>query len=85
MILENQRLLNDVVKDVMEVMSSDQKEHLMQLRKDDLINEHFGFSLWVRNQINNKPFQSNEAEVYQATHMDSISTKITEMIWQKLQ
>ncbi len=85
MILEKQRILNDVVMDVMEAMSPDQKEYLKQLRKEDLINEHFGFSLWVRNQLFNMPFQPNEVDVYQPTHMDDISSKITEMLWEKLQ
>jgi len=51
MILENQKTINDVVNDVIETMS-EQMDHLKQLRKEDLINEHFGFALWVRNLTN---------------------------------
>jgi hypothetical protein len=85
MLLSNIKNIDEITDKLLAIMSSEQMDHLKQLRKEDLIIEHYGFSLWVRNQLNNMPFQPNKVEEYQPTHLDEISSKITEMLWHKLQ
>jgi hypothetical protein len=77
--------MDEVVNELLTEMSFEQIMHLKHLKQSDLINEHFGFSIWVRSQLNNIPVQPGEAEVYQSTHIDEISSKLTEMLWKKIQ
>ena len=73
----------EAVEIVFSEMTGEQKNHLKKFRKDDLINEHFGFSLWVRNLLDHWVPPTTERE-YPA-HPDDISGEITEIIWTKLQ
>jgi hypothetical protein len=75
--------IEQAVATVLSEMSSEQEDHLKQVNKDDLINEHFGFSLWVRNLLGHWVPPTIEGE-YPA-HSDDISGMITEIIWEKLQ
>jgi hypothetical protein len=75
--------IEEAVSIVFNAMSSDQTEHLRRSHKEDLINEHFGFSLWVRNLLGHWVPPTPESE-YPA-HPDDISNEITEIIWQRLQ
>ena len=68
---------------VFDALSSHQKEHLRQLREEDLINEHFGYSSWVRNLLGHWIPPMPKGEVYNPAHPDDISGKITEMSWKK--
>ncbi|MBC8192868.1 MAG: hypothetical protein H8E18_10845 [FCB group bacterium] len=83
--LEKSQNIEEAVSVVFDAMSSDQKEHLRQVREEDLINEHFGFSLWVRNLLGHWVPPTPEGEGYNPAHPDGISGKITEMIWRRLQ
>jgi hypothetical protein len=74
-----------VVIELLSVMSPEQIIYLKQLKQMALRDEHFGFSLWVRNQIINMPIQPSGTEVYEMVHLDEISSQLTEMLWQKLQ
>ncbi len=75
--------IEEAVEMVLAAISAEQIKHLKQIRKKDLINEHFGFSLWVRNFLGHwvPPIVKGE---YLA-HPDELSGKITEMIWRRLQ
>ncbi|NQV36802.1 MAG: hypothetical protein HQ509_02215 [Candidatus Marinimicrobia bacterium] len=77
--------IEEAVSIVIDAMLSDQKEHLRQIREEDLINEHFGFSLWVRNLLGHWVPPTPEGEGYNPAHPDDISGEITEMIWRRLQ
>jgi hypothetical protein len=77
--------IEEAVSIVIEAMSSDQKAHLRQIREENLINEHFGFSLWVRNLLGHWVPPTPEGEGYNPSHPDDISGIITEIIWKKLQ
>ncbi len=77
--------MDKVVIILLSAMSPEQIKYLKQLKRIDLTNEHFGFSLWVRNQIKDMPIQPSGVEVYHTVHIDDISSKLTEMLWQKLQ
>jgi len=75
--------IEDAVSIVMAAMSSDQKEHLRLVREENLINEHFGFGMWVRNLLGHwvPPTDGDEY----TTHPDDISAEIAAIIWEKLQ
>jgi hypothetical protein len=75
--------IQEAVAIVLSEMSPEQKKHLKQLQKDALINEHFGFSIWVRNLLGHWVPPTIEGEYPE--HPDDISGKITEIIWSKLQ
>lgn len=75
--------IEEAVSVVFDAMSSDQKEELRQIRAENLINEHFGFGLWVRNLLDHW-VPPTDGEVYPA-HSDDISGAITKTIWMKLQ
>ena len=75
--------IEDAVAMVMDAMSSDQKEHLAHVSEESLINEHFGFGMWVRNLLGHW-VPPTEKDEYSA-HPDDISGDITEMIWRRLQ
>jgi hypothetical protein len=83
MIRDNPNNIEEAVSIVLSEMSPEQAEHLKQVHKDNLINEHLGFSLWVRNLLKHWVPPTSEGE-YPA-HPDDISGKITEIIWTKLQ
>ena len=82
---EKPKNIEEAVLIVLSKMSSDQKEHLRQIHEEDLINEHFGFSLWVRNLLGHWVPPTPEGEGYNPSHPDDISGIITEIIWKKLQ
>jgi hypothetical protein len=75
--------IEEAVAIVLSEMSPEQEDHLRKLRQEDLIDEHFGFALWVRNLLGDwvPPKVGGE---YLA-HPDEISGEITEIIWTKLQ
>jgi hypothetical protein len=75
--------IDEAIAIVLAAMSAEQIAHLKQIRKEGLINEHFGFSLWVRNLLGHWVPPTVDGE-YPA-HPDDISGKITEMIWRRLQ
>jgi hypothetical protein len=75
--------IEDAVSIVLSAISTEQIEHLKQVPEEDLINEHFGFSLWVRNLLGHWVPQTGDGE-YPA-HPDDISGEITKIIWTKLQ
>lgn len=75
--------IEDAVLIVLAEMSSEQEKHLKQMRKEDLINEHFDFSLWVRNLLGDWVPPVGDGEY--SAHPDDISGEITEIIWTKLQ
>ena len=75
--------IEEAVLIVVSEMSSEQEKHLKQVRKEDLINEHFGLGMWVRNLLGHwvPPAYREKYPV----HPDDVSNKITELIWDKLQ
>ena len=75
--------IEEAVSIVMDAMSLDQKEHLRQVREENLINEHFGFGMWVRNLLGHW-VPPTDGDEYPA-HPDDISGDITKIIWQRLQ
>lgn len=75
--------IEEAVLIVLAEISSEQEKHLKQMRKEDLINEHFGFSLWVRNLLGDWVPPVGDGEY--SAHPDDISGEITEIIWTKLQ
>jgi hypothetical protein len=75
--------VEEAVAIVLSEMSPEQENHLRTIHKDDLVDEHFGFALWVRNLLEHWAPQASE-EAYPA-HPDDISGEITEIIWTKLQ
>jgi hypothetical protein len=75
--------IEEAVAIVLSEMSPEQANHLRQIPKDDLIDEHFGFSLWVRNLLEHWAPPTSEREY--PTHPDDVSGEITEIIWTKLQ
>jgi hypothetical protein len=75
--------IEEAVSIVLSAISAEQIEHLKQVPEEDLINEHFGFSLWVRNLLGHWIPPVGDGE-YPA-HPDDISGEITEIIWTKLQ
>jgi hypothetical protein len=77
--------IEEAVSIVMDAMSSDQKKHLQQIRGENLIIEHFGFSLWVRNLLGHWVPPTPEGEGYNSAHPDDISSEITKIIWERLQ
>ena len=74
--------IDDAVSVVMDAMSSDQKEHLRQIPEENLIDEHFGFGMWIRNLLGHWVLA---VEGEYLAHPDDISSEITEIIWQRLQ
>ena len=72
--------IEEAVSIVLSEMSAEQEEHLKRVRKEDLINEHFGFGLWVRNLLGHWVPQDG----YPA-HPDDISSDITKIVWNRLQ
>jgi hypothetical protein len=83
--MRSERLKNreDAVSMVWTAMSSNQKDELRQIRAENLINEHFGFGLWVRNLLG--PWvPPTDGEKY-PPHPDDISGEIIKIIWMKLQ
>jgi hypothetical protein len=82
---EKPKNIEEAVLIVLSEMSSEQEKHLKQISEDDLINEHFGFSLWVRNLLGHWVPPTPEGEGYNPAHPDDISEKITEIVWKKLQ
>jgi len=81
--IETPKNINDTVTIVLETMSSNQKNQLLHIREEDLINLHFDFGMWVRNLLGHWVPPIVEGE-YPA-HPDNISSEITELIWKKLQ
>ena len=77
--------IEEAVAIVLAAMSAEQIKHLKQIREENLINEHFGFSLWVRNLLGHWVPPTPEDGGYNPAHPDDISGKITEMIWRRLQ
>jgi len=75
--------IEEAVSIVIDAMSSDQKEHLRQTLEENLINEHFGFGMWVRNLLGHW-VPPTDGEAYPA-HPDDISGDITAIVWKKLQ
>ncbi len=80
---EQPKNIEEAVAIVLAAMSAEQITHLKQIRKEGLINEHFGLALWVRNLLGHWVPPTADGE-YPA-HPDDISGKITEIIWTKLQ
>jgi hypothetical protein len=80
---EQPKNIEEAVAIVLAAMSAEQITHLEQIREEGLINEHFGFALWVRNLLGHWVPPTADGE-YPA-HSDDISGKITEIIWTKLQ
>jgi hypothetical protein len=76
--------IDEAVLVVMDAMSADQMEHLRQLPEVNLANEHFGLGLWIRNLLGHW-IPPIEGEEYPDAHPDDVSSKITELVWQKLQ
>ena len=74
-----------MVFNLLSAMSPEQTTYLKQLKQIDLRDEHFGFSLWVRNKMSNLPIQPIGVKAYHAVHIDAISSQMTEMLWQTLQ
>ena len=72
--------IDEAIAIVLAAMSAEQIAHLKQIREEGLINEHFGFSLWVRNLLGHWVPPTLEGEGYNPAHPDDISGKITEMI-----
>jgi hypothetical protein len=66
----------------MGAMSINQKEHLRQIHEENLIDEHYGFGLWVRNLLGHWVPPMNGDEY--ASHPDNISGVITKLVWRKL-
>ena len=77
--------IEEAVAIVLAAMSAEQIKHLKQIREENLINEHFGYSSWVRNLLGHWIPPMPKGEVYNPAHPDDISGKITEMIWRRLQ
>jgi len=74
--------IEDAVSIVMDTMSVDQKEHLAHVSEESLINEHFGFGMWVRNLLGHWVPPADEGQY--PGHPDDISGIITKLIWRKL-
>ena len=74
--------IEEAVLIVLSEMSSEQEKHLKQVPEEDLINEHYGFSLWVRNLLGHW-VPPTEGDEY-ASHPDDISGVITKLVWRKL-
>jgi len=74
--------IEEAVSIVMDAMSSNQKEELRQVSEENLINEHFGFGMWVRNLLGHWVPPTEGVEY--PTHPDDISAEITAIIWKKL-
>ena len=74
--------IDDAVSVVMDAMSSDQKEHLRQIPEENLIDEHFGFGMWIRNLLGHwvPPTDGYKYD----SHPDDISGVITRIVWKKL-
>jgi hypothetical protein len=77
--------IEEAVSIVIGAMSFDQKEQLRKTQEENLINEHFEFSLWVRNLLGHWVPPTPEGEEYNPAHPDDISGEITKTIWMKLQ
>ena len=75
--------IEEAVLIVVSEMSSEQEKHLKQVRKEDLINEHFGFGIWVRNLLGHWVPPTREGEL--PSHPDNVSAEIIERIWERLQ
>ncbi|MBT7790705.1 MAG: hypothetical protein HN757_17735 [Calditrichaeota bacterium] len=75
--------IEEAVLIVLSEMSSEQEKHLKQVPEEDLINEHYGFSLWVRNLLGHWVPPTTEREY--SAHPDDLSNEITEIIWRRLQ
>jgi len=75
---------DDAVELVMSRMSHSQTEQLRGLKKEELISAHFDFGLWVRNTLGHWTPPISEG-TYDPIHPDDVSTRITEMIWERLQ
>jgi hypothetical protein len=75
--------IEDGASIVMDAMSSDQKQHLAHVSEESLINEHFGFGMWVRNLLGHWVPPTDKGQY--PWHPDDISSQITAIIWRKLQ
>jgi len=75
--------IEEAVLIVLSEMSPEQEEHLKQVCKEDLINEHFGLGMWVRNLLGHWVPPTTEGD-YPA-HPDDISAEIIERLWERLQ
>jgi hypothetical protein len=53
----------EAVSIVLSAISAEQVEHLKQIPQEDQINEHFGFSLWVRNLLGHWVLQHTERSI----------------------
>ena len=74
--------IEEAVLIVLSEMSSEQEKHLRQVPEEGLINEHFGFSLWVRNLLGHWVPPMDGVEY--TSHPDDISGDITRIVWKKL-
>jgi len=81
--IDKPNTIEEAVSIVMDAMSSDQKEHLAHVSEESLINEHFGFGMWVRNLLGHWVPPADEGQY--PGHPDDVSSQITAIIWRKLQ
>jgi hypothetical protein len=80
--LDKPKNIEEAVSIVMDAMSNNQKKHLHQTREENLIDEHFGFGLWVRNFLGHW-VPTTDGGGY-PTNPDDISGDITRIVWKKL-
>ena len=76
----------EAVDEVIRVLPQESLDELKKLQRGELFCTHFGIGMWIRNELglwgeNTKLLESEE---FQFIHTDSMSTKLVEAVWEKL-
>ena len=78
--------LEEAVEFVISSLSKEDRNTIKNIRKENLIDLHFGLGTWIRNSLglwgdNKKLLGTDE---YKNDHPDNISSKIIKAVWDKL-
>ena len=86
MLLDRDEIVYDIVNNR---LSEDDKAYFRSATKEDLIMEHLGFGMWIRNtyglwEVMTNPLVEPEADPDSLKHPDNLSGEIMELVSQTL-
>jgi len=86
MLLNVDEIVYDIVNNR---ISEDDKIYFRDAKESDLLMEHFGFGMWIRNtyglwELHTNPLVNSNADGYSIEHPDNLSGKIMELVSQTL-
>jgi hypothetical protein len=74
---------NDIVEDILNFVSKEDKEYLISFKESELIKLHSSFGRNIRNKYNLWHKELDD-EKYKGQHPDDISMEIIHKVWKEL-